>query len=607
VKPRGYLRHRMKALSNRSISWLIALVALLLFVPGLGAVHLFDWDEINFAEIAREMLATHNWLQPQIGYVPFYEKPPLFMWMQVAGMAVFGVGEFAARLPNALCGVATLVVLFRIGTRLRNRSFGLLWVLAYIGSILPNLYFRSGIIDPWFNLFIFLGFLAFIRSTDTPASAGLSARRKNLAAAMAGLWLGLAVLTKGPVGILIPALCALVYWVLNRFRLYVSIPRVLLMFAVLLLVPGLWFGADLLRNGPVFITAFFWRQVAMLSTEDAGHGGFFGYHFVVLLIGCFPASVFALQEMLWRLKSPDTHPQPPLTGQQAPVVSCPLSGPADGSAVIGHRTTDYGHLTTDNQQLTTDNYRKWLLILLWVVLILFSIVKTKIVHYSSLCYFPLTFLAALQLERLWNGGKATLWSRLLMGGIGTLFAVVTLVLPFIGMHPEWIVPLLKNDPFAQGNMAAQVHWTGWEALAGVWMCVVLYLGHRFFTKREYPSGIVAVFGGTTLFVTITLYYFINRIEGYSQRAAVEFFQQRQGETCYVMTKGYKSYAEWFYTRMPPITDSRVQSENWLLTGHVDRPVYVVCKVTSAKEVAAIPGLKELYRKNGFVFFRRNVP
>ncbi|MBS1936941.1 MAG: glycosyltransferase family 39 protein, partial [Bacteroidetes bacterium] len=607
-----------------------------------GAVHLFDWDEINFAEIAREMLATHNWLQPQIGYVPFYEKPPLFMWMQAVSMAVFGVGEFAARLPNALCGIATLVVLFRIGTRLRNRSFGLLWVLAYLGSILPNLYFRSGIIDPWFNLFIFLGFLAFIRSTDTAASAGLSARQKNLSAAMAGLWLGLAVLTKGPVGMLIPALCALVYWVWNRFRLYVSIPRVLLMLGVLLLVPGLWFGADLLRNGPVFITAFFWRQVAMLSTEDAGHGGFFGYHFVVLLIGCFPASVFALQEIVSGAGSikvsrggPCMHPLPqgplretaegagqqqttdnpqlttdnpqPQTGQQAPVVSCPLSGPADGSAFIGHRTTSIGHLTTDKQQLTTDNHRKWLLILFWVVLILFSIVKTKIVHYSSLCYFPLTFLAALQLERLWNGGKATLWSRLLMGGIGTLFALVTLVLPFVGMHPEWIIPLLKNDPFAQGNMAAQVHWTGWEALAGVWMCVVLYLGHRYFAKRAYRGGIVAVFGGTALFVTITLYCFINNIEGYSQRAAVEFYQQRQGEKCYVMTMGYKSYVQWFYSRMPPITDARAQDEDWLLHGDVDRPVYLSCKVPDAEEVAAIPGLQELYRKNGFVFFRRNAP
>lgn len=589
----------MRKLSKLQVQLLIALVAALLFIPGLGAVHLFDWDEINFAEIAREMLATHHWLQPQIGYVPFYEKPPLFMWMQAASMSAFGVNEFAARFPNAICGIITLLVLFRIGERLRGRGFGLLWVLAYIGSILPNLYFRSGIIDPWFNLFIFLGFLAFIRMSDTPASAELRARQKTIAAVLAGLWLGLAVLTKGPVGILIPALCALVYWVQDRFKVYVSIPRVLLMFAVLLLVPGLWFGADLLQNGPVFITAFFWRQVAMLTSEDAGHGGFFGYHFAVLLIGCFPASVFALQEMIKSSKRSESGRQAP-DNRQLPMNPDTYRGGTTDNSSPGNR-----QLTSDRHR--TGNYRKWMLILFWVVLILFSLVQTKIVHYSSLCYFPLTFLAALQLERLWNGGKATLWSRLLMGAIGTLFALATLVLPYLGMHPELIAPLLKNDAFAQGNLMADVHWTGWEALAGAWMVVVLYLGHRYFSKAQYLSGIVTVFGGTALFVTITLYYFIHRIEGYSQRAAVEFFQQRQGEKCYVITKDYKSYAQWFYSDMPPITDARAHDEEWLLHGDVDRPVYVVSKATSAADVAAIPGLKELYRKNGFIFFRRDVP
>ncbi len=559
----------MRRLSTLQVQLLIALVAALLFIPGLGAVHLFDWDEINFAEIAREMLATHNWLQPQIGYVPFYEKPPLFMWMQAISMSVFGVNEFAARFPDALCGILSLLTVFRIGDRMRGRLFGLLWVLAYVGSILPHLYFRSGIIDPWFNLFIFLGSLAFIRMGDTQASTGVSARQKNIAAVLAGVWLGLAVLTKGPVGILIPALCALVYWVMNRFKLYVSIPRVLLMFAVLLIVPALWFGADMLHNGSTFITAFFWRQVAMLTTGDAGHSGFLGYHFVVLLIGCFPASIFALQEMIRRSTRPEIDRQQP-----------------------------------DNGQLTTDNYRRWMLILFWVVLILFTIVQTKIVHYSSLCYFPLTFLAALQLERLWNGGKATLWWRMLMGAIGSLFALVTLVLPYLGRHPEKLMQAVHNDAFAQGNLMANIHWTGWEALAGVWMVVILYLGHRFFSRAQNRSGIVTLFGGTALFVTITLYYYINHIEGYSQRAAVEFFQQRQGEKCYVLTQGYKSYAQWFYTDMPPITDPRAHDENWLLHGDVDRPVYVVCKVTSAADVAAIPGLKEIGRKNGFVFWKR---
>ena len=57
---------------------LIAAIAALLFVPFLGGVHLFDWDEINFAEISREMIVSGDYLRPQIGFQPFYEKPPLF-------------------------------------------------------------------------------------------------------------------------------------------------------------------------------------------------------------------------------------------------------------------------------------------------------------------------------------------------------------------------------------------------------------------------------------------------------------------------------------------------------------------------------------------------
>ena len=101
----------------------IAIAAALLFVPGLGSVHLFDRDEINFAEIAREMLVTGQWSQPSVGFRPFYEKPPLFMWLQAVSMTLFGVGEFAARLPNALCGALTLVSLYRIGAGVRGRTF----------------------------------------------------------------------------------------------------------------------------------------------------------------------------------------------------------------------------------------------------------------------------------------------------------------------------------------------------------------------------------------------------------------------------------------------------------------------------------------------------
>jgi 4-amino-4-deoxy-L-arabinose transferase-like glycosyltransferase len=543
------------------IQVLILVVAALLFIPGLGAVHLFDWDEINFAEIAREMVVTGNWAQPQIDYLPFHEKPPLFIWLQALSMQAFGVGEFAARLPNALCGLLTLLVLFRIGDRLRGRSFGFLWALAYVGSILPHLYFRSGIIDPWFNLFIFLGLHAIITlvQCDPTRSEGALNARHGKHAWAAGLFLGLAVLTKGPVGVLIPGLAMGVYWVWGRFRPYLRWRHIGIMALSTLLTISTWAVIDLLRNGPEFMVAFFWRQVAMLTTEDAGHGGFFGYHFVVLLLGCFPASVFALQELLRPTRSGDSD---------------------------------------------RNDHRRWMVILFWVVLILFSIVKTKIVHYSSMAYFPLTYLAALQLERIWMKREAFGWTRFLVGGLGSLVALIFIAAPLVGMNIEVLKPLLAEDPFGQANLDADVTWTGLEMLAGLLLLGALLGGHHLHGKARYREAVVAVFGGVALFVTVTLFFFINRIEGYSQRAAITFFEERQAEDCHVITRNYKSYAHLFYTRKAPVTDPRAHDEEWLLYGDIDRPVYVVCKVTAAEEVATVRTLTEVGRENGFVFFRR---
>jgi 4-amino-4-deoxy-L-arabinose transferase-like glycosyltransferase len=107
----------------KKFDWLIVVIwAFLLFIPFLGSVHLFDWDEINFAESAREMLLTGNYQKVQINFVPFMEKPPLFFWLQVLSMKIFGVNEFAARFPNALVGIATLSLVFQIGKRIHGRS-----------------------------------------------------------------------------------------------------------------------------------------------------------------------------------------------------------------------------------------------------------------------------------------------------------------------------------------------------------------------------------------------------------------------------------------------------------------------------------------------------
>src|ERR1035437_1132101 len=194
--------------SKEHFTWHVAitLIAALLFIPFLGAVHLFDWDEINFAECAREMLVSHNYSRVQINFQPFWEKPPLFIWLQTLSMNVFGVNEFAARLPDAIGGILTLNIIYYFGRKYNNHRFGLLWVLSYGASFLPFLYFKSGIIDPWFNLFMFLSICFILQWFH-------SNKKTNVNALYAGLFAGLAVLTKGPVAILIIGLTFLVSWI----------------------------------------------------------------------------------------------------------------------------------------------------------------------------------------------------------------------------------------------------------------------------------------------------------------------------------------------------------------------------------------------------------
>jgi 4-amino-4-deoxy-L-arabinose transferase-like glycosyltransferase len=537
---------RSAALVARYADIGIAIAAVLLFVPGIGSVHLFDRDEINFAEIAREMLVTGEWSQSTVGFRPFYEKPPLFMWLQAASMSVFGVGEFAARFPNTLCGALTLVALYRIGARIRGRAFGLLWVLAYAGSLLPHVYFRSGIIDPWFNLFTFLGLVALIRCACEPS---------GWRAALGGLFLGLATLTKGPVGLLIPLLCVGVYWAARGFRFPIA-SRYLLVAVVAAASTVLpWVVVDLARNGPDFMLELARRHVKLFAGEKTVHGGFIGYHVVVLLFGCFAASLFAVQEML---------------------------KPSGG----------------DERQR---DFRRWMLVLFWVVLVAFSLVQTKVVHYSSLCYFPLTYLAALQLERIVLGRQSFGWTRWAVGAIGSLAAAAAIAAPFVMMRRAAIAPLFAASPFAQASLMAPVAWTGVEALAGGWLLGVLGAAHLLHARRAFATSAIVLFAGTGVFVPLALACFAGKVEAHTQRAAVEFFQARRGERCYLLTRSYRSFAHWFYAR----TTEAEPEDNVLVRGPIDRPVYLVTKITAVKDFEAVGTFREIGRRNGFVFWRRD--
>ncbi|HLO72082.1 MAG TPA: glycosyltransferase family 39 protein [Flavipsychrobacter sp.] len=527
----------------------IFLIGTLLFVPFLGQVHLFDWDEINFAECAREMIVSKDYLRMQINYRPFWEKPPLFIWLQVLSMKTFGINEFAARFPNALAGVITLIALYYTGKRIVNERLAIWWVILYAATWLPHFYFKSGIIDPIFNLFIFLAFVQvyFIKY----------GQNKYLHALLSGVFLGLAVMTKGPVAILVAGLSFTTYLIVNKgFTGYKLLHLFTIAFATLL-TTALWFGVEILQHGFWFVNEFITYQIRLFKTEDAGHGGPFFYHFIVLLIGCFPAVPFLFQYFKKQLAE---------NTQQA-------------------------------------DFIKWMWIMFWVVLLLFSIVKTKIVHYSSLCYFPLTFLAALQLYRIAEGKVSLLKPvKILLTVIGVVLAIAITCLPLVGLNKDILIPLI-DDPFAVGNLQANVHWSiaeiswGLIYLGGIITAVVLM-------QKEFRKGVLVLCAVQVITIQVTVLHFTPKIEAISQRAAIEYFQSFIGKDVYVHVLGYKSYAHLFYTQKQPQTNNNYDNEEWLLTGDIDKPAYFICKVMEADKYRAMPQLEETGSKNGFVFFKR---
>lgn len=547
--------------SNKNM-WFIGGISALFFIPFIGGVHLFDWDEINFAEIAREMVVLNDFLRMHINYEVFTEKPPMFFWMQALSMKLFGVNEFTARFPNAICGIVTLMTLYKIGEKLKGSLFGFLWVGAYFGSILSHLYFKSGIIDPWFNFFIFLGIYHLILFTWKKEGEDATLKKSRLTyLLLAGVFTGLGVMVKGPVAYLITGLTLGVYWVLNRFKFFINLWEFTLYTITVLAVTGVWFGVDTLINGPQFFIEFTIRQWTIFSTPDAGHGGFPGYHFIVLLLGCFPASIFLIRS----------------------------------------------HFKLAQEEDKIMNLKKWMTILFWVVLILFTIVKSKIVHYSSMAYFPLTFLAALVLHQLIEKRIVfAKWMKIMLYTIATIAGTVIVLLPWAGKNVELIKPLFEADKFALQNLNADINWIGYESVAGLFLIIITVLSIRFIDSGKGIKGAYTMFGGIGVFVMMTLILFIGKIEGISQRAAIEFFESKQGCDCYVVTERYKSYADKFYVKPSPENKNpnRLSSE-WLKYGNIDKDVYFVAKITGTEELEKIEDIEFIKEKNGYTFWKRN--
>lgn len=538
------------SLENRYRVFII-LISLLLFLPFNGLVHLFDWDEINFAESAREMIVTGDYSTVSINFIPFWEKPPLFIWMQVISMKFFGINEYAARFPNAICGVLTLLILFEIGKGLRNYRFGLVWALAYGASVLPFLYFKLGIIDPWFNLFIFSAlYFAFKHFTQRESN-----HKGYMNVILSAGILGLAVLTKGPVAILLFGVTLIIFLVIERKLIFLKWLDLLIFTFVLIITGGAYHIYQLFLGNWQLIYDFFIYQIRLMKTEDAGHGGSILYHPLVLFFGVFPSSILALNALF-------------------------------------------------KKSSVNNNYRRLMIVLFVVVLVIFSLVKTKIVHYSSLCYFPLSYLAAVSVyEICFKGGKLNTLNKVLILFTGFIYAIIPGIIQLIAtsLSPEMLKKFIKDD-FVIASIDTAVKWGGYEFAAGLVFGLILVVS-VFYLRGV--KQVITIFGSTALYVFVLLFMLVPKIEKYSQGPAIEFISAFKGKPVWVSTLGYYSYAPFFYGDKQQRACKECDEVNFLLYGDTGRDVYFVTKVNTMQLIAKLNvPFVIVEKKGGFLLLKR---
>ncbi len=259
---------------------LIAAAALILYLPGLGRPALWEPDEGRYAEIAREMYLSGDYVTPRDNFVRYFEKPPLVYWAEAAAISIFGADEFAVRLPAALFSVAAVVVTAALAEVMFGAAVA---ILAAIALALSPLFFgfaRFATLDPALAFFMTAALGAFYLSARSPDFHSRVGRRWFLTAAA---MLALGTLAKGPVA---PALCgaiALIWLLIERRGWEIRQMPWLLAVVVYCAIVVPWFAVAAHRN-PGFLRFFFVHEHLQryLTNTEHGWGPWF---FIPIVIG----------------------------------------------------------------------------------------------------------------------------------------------------------------------------------------------------------------------------------------------------------------------------------------------------------------------------------
>ncbi|HAT33074.1 MAG TPA: phospholipid carrier-dependent glycosyltransferase [Janthinobacterium sp.] len=269
---------------SKPLVWSLLALLTIAWLYALGLRTLVPPDEGRYAEMAREMLQSGDWITTRLNGIKYFEKPPLQTWMNALSFAAFGLGDWQARLWTGLCGLSGVFLGAYTGTRMFGGRVGL-----YTGLILGSSLFwvASGQIDSLdMSLSAMMALSLYALLLGQRDGIAPAARRNWMLLCWAGM--ALAVLAKGLIGLVLPGAVLVLYtlaardWAIwGRLHLGKGLP---LFFAI----AAPWFVLVALKNPEQPHFFFIHEHFERFLLKTHHREGAWYYFFVMLIPGIFP-------------------------------------------------------------------------------------------------------------------------------------------------------------------------------------------------------------------------------------------------------------------------------------------------------------------------------
>jgi len=282
---------------NRNVLILLLATAAILFI-NLGGWDLWNPDEPRYAEVAREMVKTGNYIVPHINGEIYPDKPPLFFWIVALCSKPFGdVSAATARFPSALATLGVLLLTFLIGRKLYNPAVGF-----FAGLILITttqffwLSLRANIdvtLTLWTTLAIYLFYCGYTREQG-----------KNICYLLAYFFMGLATITKGPVGFFIPLITLVLFLITQKQYRQLKEIKLIPGFLIILAIAALWLVPACITGGNEYTQNILFKQTFGRAVDSYSHKQPFYYYLVNFPADFNPWTIFIPSAIIlfWRKK-----------------------------------------------------------------------------------------------------------------------------------------------------------------------------------------------------------------------------------------------------------------------------------------------------------------